>query len=348
MRRLAIRRLLPCGLIGLFLAAAAAVVVAQDDLPTFTIDTREVDLYVSVSDKDGKPISGIPKSAFKVFETVGTGPGAHSVEQPIKAFNQTDVPVSMGIVIDNSGSMRDKRANVSAASLALVKASNPSDEVFIIGFNDSAYLDQEFTSDTKLLEAALDKTESRGGTAMRDAIHLALDYMKGLCAPCAVKGAKRDKKVILVITDGNDNTSDETLEQLVREARQSGVLIYAIGLLDEEVPGEARAAKRALKSLAEASGGLDYYPKNLAEVEKITPQVAKEIRSQYLLAYTPLNPALDGTYRKIEVKLTGFGKAAPRYRNGYYASSDAQGNRKGAASAAPVAPAPAVPATKSK
>jgi Ca-activated chloride channel family protein len=325
--------------IGVLLAAAAGawVTFAQEDLPTFTVDTREVDLYVSVSDKEGKPISGIPKSAFKVLEG--------GVEQPIKAFNQTDVPVSMGIVIDNSGSMRDKRANVNAASLALVKASNPSDEVFIIGFNDSAYMDQEFTSDTKLLEAALDKTESRGGTAMRDAIHLALDYMKGLCTTCTAKGAKRDKKVILVITDGNDNTSDETLEQLVREARQSGVLIYSIGLLDQEIQGEERAAKRALKSLAEASGGLDYYPKNLAEVEKITPQVAKEIRNQYLIAYSPLNLALDGTYRKIEVKLTGFGKATPRYRNGYYASADAQGNVKtpAASKSAPAAPAKSTP-----
>jgi Ca-activated chloride channel homolog len=322
--------------IGLLLAGAAGAIVAiaQDDLPTFKIDTREVDLYVSVSDQDGKPISGLSKSAFKVFE--------NGVEQPIKAFNQTDVPVSVGIVIDNSGSMRDKRANVNAASLALVKASNPYDEVFIIGFNDNAYMDQEFTSDTKLLEAALDKTETRGGTAMRDAIHLALDYMKGLCTTCVAKGAKRDKKVILVITDGNDNTSDETLEQLVRETRESGVLIYAIGLLDEEVPGEARAAKRALKSLAEASGGLDYYPKNLAEVEKITPQVAKEIRSQYLVAYSPLNAALDGTYRKIDVKLTGV-KGRPRYRNGYYATSEAQGNLK-AASAAPATSAPAAPA----
>ena len=336
--------------IGVLLAAAGAagvarVALAQDDVPTFTVDTREVDLYVSVTDREGKLVSGIPKSAFKVFETVGNGPGARSVEQPIKAFNQTDVPVSMGIVIDNSGSMRDKRANVNAASLALVKASNPSDEVFIIGFNDSAYMDQEFTSDTKLLESALDKTESRGGTAMRDAIHLALDYMKGLCTTCTIKGAKRDKKVILVITDGNDNTSDETLEQLVREARQSGVLIYAIGLLDQEILGEERAAKRALKSLAEASGGLDYYPKNLAEVEKITPQVAKEIRNQYLIAYTPLNPALDGTYRKIEVKLTGYGKDTPRYRNGYYASADAQGNIK---TPAPSKSAPAKAPEKSK
>jgi len=266
----------------LFLAAAAVTVAQQEDLPIFTVNTREVDVYVSVGDKDGKPITGIPRSAFKVFE--------NGVEQPLKAFSNEDVPVSVGIVIDNSGSMRDKRANVNAASLALVKASNPMDEVFIIGFNDNAYLDQDFTADIKLLQAALDRTETRGGTAMRDAIHLALDHMKG---------AKRDKKVILVITDGNDNTSDETLEQLVREARQSGVLIYSIGLLDEEIPGEARAAKRALKALAEASGGLDYYPKNLAEVEKITPQVAKEIRNQYLLGYSPSNSALDGTYRKI-------------------------------------------------
>jgi Ca-activated chloride channel homolog len=322
-------------LIGLFLAAAALVVaqfavaqlaVAQDEVPTFTIDTREVDLYISVGDKDGKPITNIPQSAFKVYE--------NGAEQPVKAFSNRDVPVSMGIVIDNSGSMRDKRASVNAASLALVKASNPFDEVFIIGFNDSAYLDQDFTSDTKLLEMALDKTESRGGTAMREAIHLALDHMKA---------GKQDKKVILVITDGNDNTSDETLEQLVREARQSGVLIYSIGLLDQEVQGEARAARRALKSLAEASGGLDYYPKNLAEVEKITPQVAKEIRNQYLLAYSPSNPALDGTYRKIEVKLTGFGKPNVRYRNGYYASADAQGNLK-----TPAAPAKPTADKKSK
>jgi Ca-activated chloride channel family protein len=310
-----------CGFIGLLLLASSCVAIAQDEVPTFTIDTREVDLHVSVTDKDGKPVDGIPKTAFKVFE--------NNVEQPIKAFNHDDVPVSMGIVIDNSGSMRDKRANVNAASLALVKSSNPADEVFLIGFNDVAYLDQEFTSDQKLLETALDKTESRGGTAMRDAIHLALDYMKGICADCKFKGigAKRDKKVLLVITDGEDNTSDETLEQLVREVRESGVLIYSIGLLEQEIPGEARAAKRALKNLSEASGGLDYYPKSLAEVERITPQIAKEIRTQYFIAYTPLNPALDGTYRKIEVKLSGV-KATPRYRNGYYASADAQGARK--------------------
>jgi Ca-activated chloride channel family protein len=298
--------------------AAVAGVWAQDQVPTFTIDTREVDLNVSVTDKNGNQVPGIPQSAFKVFE--------NNVEQPIKAFTHLDVPVSMGIVIDNSGSMRDKKASVNAASMALVRASNPQDEVFIIGFNDQPYLDQEFTSDVKLLEKALDKTETRGGTLMRDSIHLALDHMKKL--------AKHDKRVLLVITDGNDNISDETPEQLVREARQSEVLIYSIGLLNEEDPKDKRDAQHALKALAEASGGLDYYPKTLAEVERVTPQIA----------YTPLNSALDGTYRKIEVKLTGFGKPNVRYRNGYFATSDAQGS--GAASRS--TPSASKAASKSK
>jgi Ca-activated chloride channel family protein len=305
----------------LFLALAAAT--AQDEVPTFSVDTREVDLHVSVTDKNGKLVTGIPQGAFKVFE--------NGVEQPLKAFAHDDVPVSMGIVIDNSGSMRDKRASVNAASLTLVRMSNPQDEVFIIGFNDTAYLDQDFTSDIKKLETALDKTETRGGTAMREAIHLALDHMK--------KSAKRDKKVLMVITDGNDNTSDETSEQLVREARQSGVLIYCIGMLNEEVPSEKRAAQRALKALAEASGGLDYYPKTLAEVEKLMPQVAEEIRKQYLLAYTPVNAALDGTYRKVEVRLAGFGHPNVRYRTGYYASADA--HAKNSTPPTPEKPAPA-------
>ncbi len=323
MRRVQFRRShVVLALFGVVLCAAAAVILkAQSDVPTFTVDTREVDLYVSVTDKNGSQVTGIPKSAFKVLED--------GVEQPVKDFTHLDVPVSMGIIIDNSASMHDKRASVNAASLALVKASNPQDEVFIIGFNDQPYLDQDFTSDIKLLERALDKTESRGGTLMRDSIHLALEHMKKL--------AKHDKKVLLVITDGNDNISDETPEQLIREARQSGVLIYSIGLLNEEDPKDKRDAQKALKGLAEASGGLDYYPKSLAEVERVTPQIADEIRKQYLLAYSPLRSALDGTYRKVEVRLTGFGKPSVRYRNGYYATADAQGGPKAPASKSPEA-----------
>lgn len=300
----------------LSLGALAAIAAAQnttppsqapEDVPTFRSGTELVDLHVSVLDKNGKLITNIPQSAFKVYE--------NGVEQPIKVFRREDVPVSMGIVIDNSGSMKDKRARVAAASLALVKASNPQDEVFIVDFNDDAYLDQPLTNDVKKLESALDKIDSKGGTAMRDAISMSIDYVKD-------KG-KKDKKVLLVVTDGNDNTSNETLEQLVRKAQRSEVLIYCIGLLSDEEPHESRAAKRALKALAEASGGQQYYPKDVAEVEKITPQVAHEIRNQYLLAYSPTNPALDGSYRKIEVKVSGFGHANVRTRSGYYATPEA-------------------------
>jgi Ca-activated chloride channel homolog len=277
---------------------------AQDDAPTFTAETNLVPLQVTVTDKAGKLLTNLPQSAFHVYE--------NGVEQTIKLFKREDVPVSMGIIIDNSGSMRDKRTRVAAASMALVKASNPQDEVFIVNFNDDAYLDQKLTSDIKKLEEALDKIDARGGTAMRDAISMSIDYVK--------QYGKHDKKVLLVITDGNDNTSNESLEQLYRKSQQSGVLIYSIGLLNEEEPREAKKAKRALKELAEASGGMDYYPKDLAEVERITPLVAHEIRNQYIVGYIPSNTVLDGKFRRISVTVKAGGNPLVRTRNGYYAT----------------------------
>jgi VWFA-related protein len=265
----------------------------QDEIPTFTADTNLVVLHASVFDKSGKLLTNIPQSAFHVYE--------NGVEQPIKNFRREDVPVSMGIIIDNSGSMRDKRAKVAAASILLVKSSNPEDEVFIVNFNDDAYLDQTFTNNTKKLEEALDKIDARGGTAMRDAISMSIDYLK--------EKGKREKKVLLVITDGNDT--------------QSEVLIYSIGLLSEEEPREARQAKRALKALAETTGALDYYPKDLAEIDRITPQVAHEIRSQYMISYLPTNTAFDGKFRKINVLVKASGNPTVRTRNGYYATPTA-------------------------
>jgi Ca-activated chloride channel homolog len=294
---------LTCFALSLFTVSAGAQSPAEDEEAVFRSDSRLVVLNATAVDEAGKPIANLPQSAFKVYE--------NGVEQPLKIFRREDVPVSMGIVIDNSASMRDKRAKVAAAALALVKASNPQDEVFIVNFNDDAYLDQPFTGDPQELEKALDKIDSKGETAMRDAISMSADYLKD-------KG-KQDKKVLLVVTDGNDNTSSQTLDQLVRKMRQEEVLVYCIGLLDEEEPREAQKAQRALKALAETSGGMDYYPKDLAEIERITPQVAHEIRNQYILAYSPTNQALDGTFRKINVVVNGYGHPTVRTRNGYYA-----------------------------
>jgi Ca-activated chloride channel family protein len=280
---------------------------APDEIPVFTMDTRLVVVHASVLDNKGKLVTNLAQPAFKVLE--------NGIEQPLKIFRREDIPVSLGIIIDNSGSMRDKKTRVAAAALALVRASNPQDEVFIVNFNDDAYLDQPFTSDIKKLEEALDRLETKGGTAMRDAVSMSIDYVKDK--------AKKDKKVLVIVTDGNDNTSNINLEELVRKAQQSDVLIYSLGILSEETPSDARKARRALHDLASASGGMDYYPKDLEEVDRITPEVAHEIRNQYTLAYSPTNTALDGSFRKITVTVNAPGRLTVRSRNGYYASNSA-------------------------
>jgi VWFA-related protein len=232
------------------------------------------------------------------------------------------VPVSLGIIIDNSGSMRDKRVKVETASADLVKNSNPQDEVFVVNFNDEAFLDVPFTNDIKKLEQGLARIDSRGGTAMRDAISMSIDYMK--------ETGKKEKKVLLVVTDGNDTASTGTLEKVVAKAQRSEILVYAIGLLNEEERREAKKAKRALDEMTTASGGLSYYPKDLTDVDKIALQVAHEIRNQYTIGYTPTLQALDGSFRTIKVMVSGAGRSAlVRTRTGYYATpeTDTKGAR---------------------
>ena len=284
-------------------AAQTAPPEAEEADTIFSTETRLVPLNVTVADKIGHLVTNLPQSAFQVFE--------NNVLQQIKIFRREDVPVSLGLIIDNSGSMREKRQAVESAALALVKDSNQQDEAFIVNFNDAYYIDADFTSDIKALEQGLTKIDSRGGTAMRDAIWASIDHMK-------VK-AKRDKKVILVVTDGNDNASERSLEALVRLAQEDDVLIYAIGLLSEEDKREAKKAQRALNLLVESTGGQVFYPKDVSEVDKIAHQVAHDIRNQYTIAYTPSNTALDGTFRQIKVLVKAPGNPVARTRSGYYA-----------------------------
>ena len=296
-----------------FVLTSIAVAQAPQQPPpdqdlVFSSDTRLVVLPISVSDSHGKLVTDLPQKSFKVFE--------NGVEQPVKLFKREDVPVSLGIIIDNSGSMKEKRQKVEVASMDLVKASNKMDEVFIVNFNDDAWLDVPFTSDIKKLEDGVAKIDSRGGTAMRDAINLSLDYLK--------KEGKRQKKVLLVVTDGNDNASSITLEKLVDRARQDEVLIYAIGLLDEEEKREAKTAKRALDLLTHESGGLSFYPKAVADVDQITLQVAHDIRNQYTIAYSPTVQAMDGSFRQIKVTASGPGRLTVRTRTGYYATAESK------------------------
>jgi len=290
-----------------------------DEPATFKADTRLVVLHATVIDKSGKLITNLQQKAFKVLE--------NGVEQPVKKVLREDVPVSMGLIVDNSGSMRTKRQKVEQAALAMVRASNPEDEVFIVNFNDEAYLEEPgFTHDIKLLERGLSKLDSRGGTAMRDAIRMSMDYLK--------ENGKKDKKLLVVVTDGEDNYSNITLENLVRELQRSEtpVQVYTIGLLSEEERREAKKAERALIAISDASGGAYYIPKENNDIDKICQQVARDIRSQYIIEYNPIMSELDGSFRKIKVVASAPNRPTVRTRSGYYASPE-----KGTASPPPSA-----------
>jgi len=311
-------------LAGVSLAALAALTLyaqqtkpqAQSAVPTeesgavFHSDTRLVVCHVTVVDKNGRLVTDLPQGAFSVFE--------NDVQQPIHSFRREDVAVSMGLIIDNSGSMRDKRAKVEAAATALAEDSNKDDEVFVVNFNDEPFLDnphgKDFTNDINEIREALTRIDSRGGTAMRDAIRVSIDHLK--------EHAHKDKKVLVVVTDGNDNSSMISLENLIKVSQQADVLTYAVGLLSEEERREARRAERALKDLTDATGGECFFPKDLSEVDKIAHQVARDIRSQYTITYSPTNAAMDGSYRRIKVTVNSAGHPTVRTRSGYYATPD--------------------------
>lgn len=308
-----VSRKLRLGLVGIALFASLLHAQAPPDAKvvepetfTFRTDTRLVDLHASVVDKDGHLVLGLPQSAFTIYE--------NGVKQEIKMFRREDVPVSLGLIIDNSASMHDKRAKVASAALALVSVSNPEDEVFIMNFNEETSLEADYTSDIKRLEAALKTINSHGGTAMRDALRMGIEHLK--------HGGKKEKKIVLVVTDGEDNASVETLGHLIQATQQNGVIIYAIGLLSDNEPREAEHAKRALDALTLATGGQVWYPNDLAEVDGIAREVAHEIRNQYILGYTSSNQALDGSFRRIRVAVKAPGDPIVRTRSGYYASTE--------------------------
>jgi Ca-activated chloride channel family protein len=280
------------------------------DRSGFVIRTRvdEVSLGVTVVDQKQHLVTTLGQNDFLVYED--------EQQQKVTMFRREDIPVSIAIVVDNSGSMREKRAAVTKAVVNLVKASNPHDEVFIVNFNDEPYLDQDFTNDISLMREALDRLDSRGGTALYDAVIAAADHL--------AKGAKLEKKVLLVITDGEDNESRTSLEQAIRAVQNdNGPTIYSIGILGSE--GRERRAKRALESLSLQTGGLAFFPKNLEEVDVVSQQVAHDIRNGYTITYKPSNPQTNGGYRKVKVmvRASGYKDLQVRTKSGYFAGQNA-------------------------
>lgn len=287
---------------------------------TINVDVNLVVLHATVVDKKGRLVNNLKQDNFRVFEG--------GVAQKLAVFSNADIPVTMGIVIDDSGSMREKRSSVNAAAVTFVKTSNPHDQVFVVNFNDVYYLDTpgDFATSIEELKAALDKIDSRGGTALHDAVYASLDHLKL---------GNRDKKVLLLVSDGEDNASRYSFEELVRYAQRSNAVIYTIGLLGEEQPGGlfkirrggTKRAAKALEKLAEVTGGEAYFPRSLDEVEATCVQVARDIRNQYTLAYYPTNQRKDGTFRQVRVDASASGnnsRLSVRTRTGYYAPKTAE------------------------
>lgn len=272
----------------------------QQDTFVFKKQVEEVVLHATVVDDKRHLATHLDRSAFTVFED--------GQPQTITSFRREDVPVAIGIVIDNSSSMRAKREQVNEAVLNLVRASNPQDEVFVVNFSQSPYLDQDFTSNINLLEAALHRTSTQGSTALYDAIVASAAHLG--------TNAQLEKKILLVITDGRDNMSQATLQEATRRLQQrNGPTLYAIGLMGTEFQG-----RDALAKLADATGGNAFFPDSLDQVNDITRALAHDIRSQYTIAYRPHSQGTAGKYHAIvvEARSAGYSRLTVHTRNGYY------------------------------
>ncbi|MDR0842850.1 MAG: VWA domain-containing protein [Acidobacteriota bacterium] len=286
----------------------------EDGLPGFRVGVKVdlVSLYASVVDKDNHFAPGLDKSRFRILED--------GVEQTIESFSQEDVPVSMGILLDLSGSMLGKIGQVNRAALAFIQAGNPDDEFFLIGFNDEVELLQDYTDDHDEIQDALENTVVAGKTHLYDAIYLGVEK--------AHKGTN-PKRTAVVITDGNDDTSFYRLKELVAKIQESDVQVFCIGFLDE-VPkknifgrwssSEAKKYYDALVSISEETGGKAFFPRDATETHGIVAEIARDLRSQYSFGYISSNSTRDGAFRKVKIELAGKKSDLQiRHRRGYFA-----------------------------
>jgi Ca-activated chloride channel family protein len=271
----------------------------------FRKQVEEVVLHATVVDDQQHLVTGLDRGDFQIFE--------NGVPQTITSFRREDIPVEIGIVVDNSGSMRDKREQVGQGVLNLIRASNPQDQVFVVNFGQNPYLDQDFTSNVNLLQAALRQEASRGSTALYDAVSASAVHLE--------HNPRLSKKVLLVITDGQDNMSQETLQETLRRLQKpDGPTLYSIGLLGSGLHSEGR---EALQELANATGGSAYFPDSLDQVDSITRAVAHDIRSQYIIAFRPHNQNTHPDYQslRVEAHSPGYGQLTVRTRSGFYAQN---------------------------
>jgi VWFA-related protein len=297
--------------VAVFLVALSPASFAQHG-PSFSSRTDLVVVHVTVADRRGGYVTDLPAEAFSILED--------GALQSVAMFSREDSPAVVGLVIDNSGSMQPNRESVIAAGLAFARASHPEDELFTVNFNDRIWpgltAGHAFTRDHQELEQALLSTYARGRTALYDAITYAVDRVGDRAA---------QKKALIVISDGADNASRTTLDEVLTRARHGDAVLYAIGLFD---PLERHGGKDVLKQLARETGGLAFFPDKPEELTSILERIAREIRSSYTIGYQPSNAALDGTYRRLRVVVRPpkGARIEVRARDGYLAAKGTPGS----------------------
>ena len=298
--------------------SAATVTQSQQPKPassrayTLHIDAQEVVLNCTVLDNKGELVDDLTRSNFKVFED--------KTLQTVRSLQHQDTPVSIGLLVDNSGSMSSKRAAVASAALDLVKASNPHDETFVINFSDQAYLDQDFTSDLGRLRMGLSHLSVSGGTALYDTVVSAADKME--------RSATRPRKALIVITDGDDNASKLTLDNAVHCVQDmQGPVIYSIGLLFGGA--ESRHAKHDLRQLSGETGGIAFFPGSLKDIDSVAAEIARDIRNQYAIAYHSPQASAGGYHTvRVEAHAKGHSKLTVYTRSGYLSKQSSSPNPK--------------------
>jgi Ca-activated chloride channel family protein len=252
---------------------------------TISVDVDVVVFNTTVLDKDGRAVTGLAAENFRVYED--------GREQRIKFFQPEDTPSTVGIVIDNSGSMMNKRTDVVTAATSFVHASHEEDEIFIVNFNSKPTLalpeTMLFTNDRPLLRQTLSEITTRGTTALYDALAIAVDHLQQ---------GTRQRKALVVLSDGGDNASRSSLDDVLATAQKSSATIFCIGIYDRN---QKDRNPDVLKRIAKVTGGEAYFPGRLQDLREIWPKVATAIRGQYTIGYLPANSASDGRYRKVTI-----------------------------------------------
>ncbi len=302
---------------GLAVLAVWAGHAQSGDTPRFSAQVEQVVVYASVYDRDSRLVSGLSKDDFEVFED--------RVEQDVTSFVQTEIPSTIGIVLDTSGSMRNKMRIVEEALDLFLDLSNPQNELFFVRFDHQVELVENFTYDAEDIRDAIANVVIKGGTALWDALYLSVEK---------AQEGNEPKRVVILFTDGEDKDSYYRNEEVIEKIRESETQIFVVGFLDEESSGgrgffglfksRRQQVEDELRTVAEVTGGQAYFPETIEELSSVFEQIAHELKHQYRLAYISSNPDRDGEWRRIDVQIRNARERGLRVRakTGYYAPKD--------------------------